>query len=69
MSETAKLTIGDQTVELPLICGTEGDRAIDITQLRDKTGLITYDPSTRIARPRQVYMGPLQKDYAPWENR
>lgn len=45
MQETAKLIVGDQTIELPIIVGTEGERAIDITKLRDQTGLITYDPS------------------------
>ena len=29
---------------LPLVEGTEGERAIDITKLRDRTGLITLDP-------------------------
>jgi citrate synthase len=45
MSDKAILTVGDQRIELPLIEGTEGERAIDITKLRDQTGLITYDPS------------------------
>jgi citrate synthase len=44
MAQTAKLTIGDKTYELPMIIGTEGEAAIDITKLRDQTGLITYDP-------------------------
>jgi len=45
VQETAKLIVGDRTIELPIIVGTEGERAIDITKLRDQTGLITYDPS------------------------
>jgi citrate synthase len=45
MSEKAILTIGDRQIELPVLTGTEGERAIDITKLRDQTGLITYDPS------------------------
>jgi citrate synthase len=44
MPEKVTVTIGDQTYEFPLIHGTEGEQAIDITQLRQKTGLITYDP-------------------------
>jgi citrate synthase len=44
MPQTAKLTIGDKTYELPLIVGTEGEKAIDITKLRSQSGLITYDP-------------------------
>ena len=45
MPEKAMLTVGDTTIELPIVEGTEGERAIDITQLREQTGLITYDPS------------------------
>jgi citrate synthase len=44
MGETAKLCIGDQTVELPIIVGTEGERALDIRRLRAETGYITLDP-------------------------
>ncbi len=44
MSEKAELRIGGQTVELAVIEGTEGERAIDIQELRSKTGLITMDP-------------------------
>ncbi|MBQ6472038.1 MAG: citrate synthase [Victivallales bacterium] len=40
----AQLTIDGKTYELPVIHGTQGDRAIDIRQLRKATGLITYDP-------------------------
>jgi len=45
MTEKATLTIGDQTVELPVIVGSEGEKGIDVTQLRAKTGCVTYDPS------------------------
>lgn len=45
MPETAVLIIGDKRIELPLIEGSEGERAIDITKLRDQTGLVTFDPS------------------------
>ena len=40
---TASVTVGDRTVELPIVRGTEGDDAIDIGQLRSDTGLITLD--------------------------
>ncbi len=43
MSETAQLKIGDKTYELPVIEGTEGEKAIDISKLRDQTGYITLD--------------------------
>jgi citrate synthase len=45
MPNHAILTIGDQRYELPLIEGTEGERAIDIGKLRDQSGCITFDPS------------------------
>ena len=32
------------SLKLPVVEGTEGERAIDIQQLRNKTGLITLDP-------------------------
>ena len=44
MSDTAKLTIGSEEYEFPIIEGTEGERAIDIQKLRAQTGLITLDP-------------------------
>jgi len=44
MDNTAKLIVDGKTYEFPLIAGTEGERAIDITALRRRTGLITYDP-------------------------
>src|ERR1700712_5351915 len=43
MSETAQLKIGDKTFELPIIEGTEGEKAIDISKLRDQTGYVTLD--------------------------
>jgi citrate synthase len=45
MPDKAILTVGDKQIELPILEGTEGERAVDITKLRDQTGLITYDPS------------------------
>ncbi len=45
MAEKAILTVGDRKYELPLLTGTEGERALDITKLRDQTGLVAYDPS------------------------
>ena len=44
MSETAELRLGDKTYQFPIIEGTEGERAIDITGLRSQTGHITLDP-------------------------
>ena len=44
MERTARLTFGDQTIELPVVEGSEGELAVDITSLRARTGLITLDP-------------------------
>jgi citrate synthase len=41
----AKLIIEDQTFELPIIVGTEDEKAIDVTRLRETTGYITFDPA------------------------
>jgi citrate synthase len=43
MSDTAQLKIGDNTYDLPTIEGTEGEKAIDISKLRDLTGYVTLD--------------------------
>jgi len=43
MSETAQLKIGDKTYDLPVIEGSEGEKAIDISKLRDLTGYVTLD--------------------------
>jgi citrate synthase len=42
--KTAKLIIDDKTIELPIVEGTEGEKAIDISRLRAETGYITLDP-------------------------
>jgi len=44
MTETVKVIYKGKTYEFPVIEGTEGERAIDIMELRQKTGLITLDP-------------------------
>jgi citrate synthase len=45
MSERALLVVDGQEIELPVMTGTEGERSIDITQLRNRSGLTAYDPS------------------------
>jgi len=44
VAENAKLQAGGQTLELPIVTGTEDEKAIDIANLRAKTGLVTLDP-------------------------
>jgi len=43
-TEYAKLIIDGKELQLPVITGTEGEKAIDIRSLRQTTGYITYDP-------------------------
>jgi len=47
MSDTAKLQIGDQSIDLPIVVGTENEHAVDVTKLRGQTGYITLDPGYR----------------------
>jgi len=44
MKNKAILTYEGKNYELPVIHGSEGDKAIDITNLRKKIGLTTFDP-------------------------
>jgi len=44
MGKKAELIINGKSFELPLITGTEGETAIDISALRQETGFITFDP-------------------------
>lgn len=44
MAETVKLTYDGKTYEFPVLEGTTGEKAIDISSLRKTTGLITFDP-------------------------
>ncbi len=43
ISDKAQLHIGDQSFDLPAIEGTEGEKAIDISKLRDQSGYVTLD--------------------------
>jgi citrate synthase len=43
MSETAKIILEGKEYELPVVIGTENEKAIDIAKLRDLTGYITLD--------------------------
>ncbi len=41
--QTAKLILDGQTYELPVITGSEGEVALDVSKLRAQTGVITLD--------------------------
>jgi citrate synthase len=43
MSEFAQLTFDEKTIQLPVVRGTEKEIAIDISNLRGQSGLITLD--------------------------
>ncbi len=43
MTEVAKLAVGDQEVELPVLVGSEQETAIDVSKLRAQTGIVTLD--------------------------
>jgi citrate synthase len=43
MTEFVKLIYGEKEYQLPVIEGTEGEKAIDISKLRAQSGLITLD--------------------------
>ncbi|MFO7971975.1 MAG: citrate synthase [Desulfobacterales bacterium] len=44
MSENVKIEFQGKTYEFPIVAGSEGEKAIDISNLRQTTGLITLDP-------------------------
>ncbi len=44
MTEHVKMIYKGQTLEFPIIVGTENEKGIDISRLRSQTGLITLDP-------------------------
>src|SRR5262245_1225853 len=45
MDETARLEVDGKGFDLPIVTGSEGERALDIANLRAETGLITLDPA------------------------
>ena len=43
MEEKATLKVNGKTVELPIVVGTEGEKAVDISELRAQSSFITMD--------------------------
>ena len=43
MSDFAELTLDGKKYQLPLVVGSENEKAIDISELREKTGYVTLD--------------------------
>ncbi len=42
--ENAQLTVDGKAIPLPVVVGTEQEKGLDITHLRDQTGVVTLDP-------------------------
>jgi citrate synthase len=42
-ASTATITIDDKSIQLPVVVGTENERAVDISKLRQQTSYITLD--------------------------
>ncbi len=42
--ENVELKVENKVIKLPVIKGNEGESAIDISQLRKETGMVTFDP-------------------------
>jgi citrate synthase len=45
VADRAQLNVNGTAIDLPVVTGTEGERAVDIAQLRNKTGFVTLDPA------------------------
>jgi len=43
MTECVSITLDGKTIELPVVTGSEDEKALDISKLRDATGYITLD--------------------------
>ena len=43
MEENASLRLANENFEFPIIEGSEGEKAVDLQTLRQKSGYITYD--------------------------
>jgi len=58
-SEFATLSVNGQEIKLPIIVGTQGEKAIDITALRKSTGYLAFDPglmNTAVCRSSITYV-------------
>jgi len=62
VQESAKLTLkvngAEQTVELPVVVGSENERGIDISSLLGKTGHVVLDPAQARLMPGEILVAP-----------
>jgi citrate synthase len=42
--DVAEIRINDDRIQLPVVVGSENEKAIDVSNLRNKTGFVTLDP-------------------------
>jgi citrate synthase len=59
MSDTAKLTIGEKSYDLPVMKGTDGPDVVDVRKLYGEADVFTYDPgftSTASTESRITYI-------------
>ncbi len=59
MTKSARISLNGRDIELPIIEGTEGELAVDVSKLRAQTGYITMDPgyaNTGAARSAITYI-------------
>ena len=59
MDQTAYLELDGKRIALPIVTGTEGERGIDISRLREQTGCVTLDDgfgNTGSCRSRITYI-------------
>jgi citrate synthase len=45
VTDKASIQVGDTKLDVPIVVGTEDEKAIDVAQLRAKTGYVTLDPA------------------------
>jgi citrate synthase len=45
VTDKASIQVGDTKLDVPVVIGTEDERAIDVAALRAKTGYVTLDPA------------------------
>jgi citrate synthase len=45
VTDKASIQVGDTKLDVPVVVGTEDEKAIDVAQLRAKTGYVTIDPA------------------------
>ena len=57
--EVARIIYGEKTADLPVVTSTEGHIGIDVSKLREKAGLVTYDngmANTAVCRSSITYV-------------